>query len=60
MTSNLASTEIADHALQLRRESEDLARKKSENAASASEEKEGEGSEGDEAKENVKESVIFL
>ena len=60
MTSNLASTEIADHALQLRRESEDLARKKSENAASASEEKDGEGSEGDEAKENVKESVIFL
>merc|ERR1740131_301134 len=30
MTSNLASTEIAEHALQLRRESEDLARKKNE------------------------------
>ena len=34
MTSNLASTEIAEHALQLRRESEDIAHKKALDAAS--------------------------
>ena len=33
MTSNLASTEIAEHALQLRRESEDIAHKKALDAA---------------------------
>eukprot|EP00088_Acartia_fossae_P017919 TRINITY_DN20264_c0_g1_i1.p1 TRINITY_DN20264_c0_g1~~TRINITY_DN20264_c0_g1_i1.p1 ORF type:complete len:617 (-),score=126.48 TRINITY_DN20264_c0_g1_i1:288-2138(-) len=54
MTSNLASTEIAEHALQLRRESEDLARKKCENAAASSEEKDGDSSDRDEDKENVK------
>jgi len=34
MTSNLASTEIAEHGLQLRRESEDIAHKKAMDAAS--------------------------
>ena len=33
MTSNLASTEVAEHALQLRRESEDIAHKKALDAA---------------------------
>ena len=59
MTSNLASTEIAEHALQLRRESEDIAHKKVLDAASSDKsESEDKSSKDTEEKANVKVGVI--
>ena len=62
MTSNLASTEIAEHGLQLRRESEDIAHKKAMDAASNDETNKSDDSDdnsNNEEKTSVKVLLFF-
>ncbi len=63
MTSNLASTEIAEHGLQLRRESEDIAHKKAMDAASNDETNKSDDSDdnsNNEEKTSVKVLLFFF